>query len=148
VQRAEALGAPVVPLVWYSGILVAGSLTVLRSEAGAYCGGGFLLRDVFQGAALDTGARLAAALEALRALHAAGLAHGDARLPKLVRRAEDCALLWIDPREAGGGGQGAPEGAQQRAAALQAAQRADARALAASVLGLAAGGARCPRQWW
>ena len=130
-QRAVALGAPVVPVV-------AGSLTVLSDEEGAYRGGGFLLRDVCQRAVLDSGARVAAAFEALRALHAAGVAHGDARLPNLVRRAEDGTLLWIDLREARS--KGAPEGVQQSAAALQAAQRADARTLAASMLGLAAGG--------
>ncbi len=67
-----------------------------------------------------------AAFAALRELHVAGFAHGDARLPNLLTRGAEGQqqLLWIDLREAAEG------------ATLDAAQRADAEALAASVLRL------------
>jgi len=122
-QRAAAAGAPVVPVV-------PGSLVFYVDEAGAHRGGGFLLRDVCAHAPLDSSARCAAAFASLRALHAAGFAHGDARLPNAVvlGRGAGAEFLWIDLRAAAAG-------------ALAAAQRADARALAASALGVAQGGA-------
>jgi hypothetical protein len=92
---------------------------------GAHCGGGFLLRGVGARAVLDSAARCAAAFSSLRALHAAGFAHGDARLPNLVCVGPQ--LLWIDLRQAAAG-------------AAEAAQRADARTLAASALGVVQGG--------
>jgi hypothetical protein len=119
--RAAAAGAPVVPAV-------PGSLVFFVDDAGVYCGGGFLLRDVCARAVLGSRARVAAAFDALRALHAAGMAHGDARLPNLVARAQGARaeLLWIDPRAADVG-------------ALASAQRADARTLAVSALDVAHG---------
>ena len=118
-QRAAGAGAPVVPVV-------PDSLVVYVDDRGTHRGGGFLLRDVCARAVLETPSRCAAAFAALRALHAAGFAHGDARLPNLVVRGCGAGfeLLWIDLREAAAG-------------ALAAAQRADARALAASALGVA-----------
>jgi hypothetical protein len=120
-QRAAGAGAPVVPVV-------PDSLVVYVDDRGTHRGGGFLLRDVCARAVLETPSRCAAAFAALRALHAAGFAHGDARLPNLVVRGCGAGfeLLWIDLREAAAG-------------ALAAAQRADARALAASALGVAQG---------
>ena len=132
-QRAAALGAPVVPVV-------EGSLTFMwDGEARAYRGGGFLLRDVCTRAVVHTRKCCAAAFEALRALHAVGISHGDARLPNLLRRRaeEGGALLWIDMREAVDGEQG---GGGRGAGALGAAQRADAGQLAASVMGAESGG--------
>ena len=121
-QQAADAGAPVVPVV-------PNSLVKFVDPAGKHCGGGFLLRDVCARVVLDTAARCTAAFAALRALHAAGFAHGDARLPNLLAaRTPGAELLWIDLREA-------------LAGALSAAQRADARALAASTLGVAQGGA-------
>ena len=117
-QRASLAGAPVVPVV-------AKSLVFLVDAEGAHCGGGFLLRDVGARAVLDSAARCAAAFSSLCALHAAGFAHGDARLPNLVCVGPQ--LLWIDLRQAAAG-------------AAEAAQRADARTLAASALGVAQGG--------
>jgi len=118
--RAAAAGAPVVPAV-------ADSLVIFVDGAsGAHRGGGFLLRDVCTRAAMSSGSRCKTAFASLRALHAAGFAHGDARLPNLVERGNE-EFLWIDMRAAGVG-------------ALAAAQGADARALAASTLGVAQGG--------
>ena len=118
-QRAADAGAPVVPVV-------PDSLVVYVDDRGTHRGGGFLLRDVCARAVLETPSRCAAAFAALRALHAAGFAHGDARLPNLVVRGcvAGAELLWIDLREADEG-------------ELAAAQHADARALAASALGVA-----------
>ena len=117
--RAAAAGAPVVPAV-------ADSLVIFVDGAsGAHRGGGFVLRDVCTRAVMSSGRRCKAAFASLHALHAAGFAHGDARLPNLVERGNE-EFLWIDMRAAGAG-------------ALAAAQRADARALAASTLGVAQG---------
>ena len=127
-QRAANAGAPVVPVV-------PGSLVFFFNAAGEHGGGGFLLRDVCTRAVLDTPARCTAAFAALRALHAAGFAHGDARLPNLLTtRAHGAGaeLRWIDLREAA-------------VVSLASAQRADARALAASVLKVAQGGALSAR---
>jgi hypothetical protein len=119
-RRAADAGAPVVPVV-------PDSLVIFVDGAGEYGGGGFLLRDVCQRAAVDSRARCAAAFDALRALHDAGVAHGDARLPNLLVRCGGAGgadeLRWIDLREAAA------------ADALPIAQRADARALALSVIG-------------
>jgi len=122
-ERAAAAGAPVVPVV-------PGSLVFFVDDAGAHGGGGFLLRDVCASAQLDSLPRYVAAFAALRALHATGFAHGDARRPNLVERGRgaDAELLWIDLRAAAPG-------------ALAVAQRADARTLAASALGLPQGSA-------
>jgi hypothetical protein len=121
--RAAAAGAPVVPVV-------PDSLVFFVDEEGAHGGGGFLLRDVCASTELTSPARCAAAFAALRALHAAGFAHGDARLPNLVARGPgaDAELLWIDLRGAAPG-------------ALAVVQRADARTLATSALGLPQGSA-------
>ena len=119
-QEAEAAGAPVVSAV-------RGTLTFFHDPAagGSYRGGGFLLRHVCARATISSEARCIAAFEALRALHEAGFAHGDARLPNLLvhgrgEGAEEGKLAWIDLRE--------PEGVAREAL------RADARALAGSVL--------------
>ena len=78
-------------------------------------------------AAICSDAHCVAAFAALRKLHEAGFAHGDARLPNLLARQGadgQQQLLWIDLREAAEG------------TTLASAQRADAEALAASVLRL------------
>ena len=77
------------------------------------------------------------AFDALRALHAAGFVHGDARLPNLLWRsgggedaggfANGASLVWVDMRLA-------TDGAAELPSAMQ---RADARTLAASLLGRA-----------
>jgi len=114
-QQAADAGAPVVPVV-------PNSLTNFVDATGEHSGSGFLMRDVCARFVLNTTARCTAAFEALRALHVAGFAHGDARLPNLLAsRTEGAKLLWIDLREAAVDG-------------LKSAQRADARALAASIL--------------
>ena len=124
-QKAAAARAPVVPVV-------ADSLAYFVDDGGAYRGGGFLLRDVCARAALDSSARCTAAFAALGALHAAGFAHGDARLPNLLARkgVDGAGLVWIDLRAAAAD-----------TLALASAQRADGRTLAASVLGTAPGDA-------
>jgi hypothetical protein len=122
-RRAAAAGAPVIGVV-------EGSLTFFEvgDEGGGgntYHGGGFLLQHVCARAPIRKQAHCIAAFAALHELHAAGFAHGDARLPNLLtREAEGQQLLWIDLREAAEG------------ATLDAAQRADAEALAASVMKL------------
>ena len=122
--RAAGAGAPVVPVVADSLVIYVDGVT------GKHRGGGFLLRDVCASAVLDSSARCTAAFASLRALHAAGFAHGDARLPNLVVRGHGAAaeFLWIDLRAAGED-------------AIAVAQRADARVLATSALGVQQGGA-------
>jgi aminoglycoside phosphotransferase len=139
-QRAATAGAPVVPVV-------AGSLTSFFSAAGAHCGGGFLLRDVCTRVVLDTPARCTAVFAALRALHAAGFTHGDARLPNLLAtRAHGAGaeLRWIDLREAAMGSI-AIDLREAAMGSLAPAQRADARSLAASALKVAQGSALSAR---
>ena len=112
---AAAEGAPVVPVVPYS-------LTSVLDDEGVRRGGGFLLRDVCTRAVVDSLAQCKAAFTALRALHSKRFAHGDARLPNLLARGRAAELVWIDLRHSS-------------ADALESAQRADGRTLAASVLG-------------
>ena len=121
--RAARAGAPVVPVV-------DDSLAFFVDDAGDFRGGGFLLRDVCARVDIDSPARCAAAFAALRALHAAGFAHGDARVPNLLTRGSGARaeLVWIDLRAAA-------------VDVLDCAQRADRRELAASVLGAAPGSA-------
>ena len=133
-RRAAALGAPVIDAV-------EGSLTFFEGgdEGGGgviYYGGGFLLQHVCERASIRSDAHCVAAFAALRKLHEAGFAHGDARLPNLLaRQGADGRqqLLWIDLREAAEG------------TTLDAAQRADAEALTASVLKLQLAGAAAGR---
>ena len=125
-QQAADAGAPVVPVV-------PNSFTVFVDANGEQSGGGFLLRDVCVRVVADSAARCTAAFEALRALHAVGIVHGDARLPNLLAsRTDGTKLLWIDLR-------------QVSAEGLAAAQRDDARSLAASTLRIAQGGALSTR---
>jgi len=118
-KNAAQAGAPVVPVV-------DGSLAFFVDDAGELRGGGFLLRDVCTRVDVDSAARCTAAFAALRALHASGFAHGDARVPNLLTRGSGARaeLVWIDLRAAA-------------ADALESAQRADGRTLAASVLNAA-----------
>jgi hypothetical protein len=115
-RAAANAGAPVVPPV-------DSSLRYFRNiDGGALGGGGFLLQHVCLRAKLDSQASCAAAFRALRKLHAAGFAHGDARVPNLVQYKRD--FLWIDMRESA-------------ADSLAEALHNDAQTLAASAL-------RCP----
>jgi hypothetical protein len=115
-RAAANAGAPVVPPV-------DSSLRYFRNiDGGALGGGGFLLQHVCLRAKLDSQASCAAAFRALRKLHAAGFAHGDARVPNLVQHKRD--FLWIDMRESA-------------ADSLAEALHNDAQTLAASAL-------RCP----
>jgi len=125
-QSAAAVGAPVVP------VLPRSLVFFMRNNNEEYCGGGFLLKDVLRRAVLDSLTRCAAAFAALRSLHALGIVHGDARLPNLLSRklgdggASVEELLWIDLRST-------LDNTPERR------QLADARTLAASVLGKPAG---------
>ena len=128
---AREAGAPVAAVV-------PGSLVSFTDAAGRHVGGGFLLSDVLTPApAADSGPRVAAFFSALRALHACGFAHGDARVPNLLAKspADGAAerLVWVDLRAAASG---------PGADALAAAQRADVFELARSVLAAAGRGAR------
>jgi hypothetical protein len=134
-RRAAAAGAPVIDVV-------EDSLTFFEGgdEGGGgdlYYGGGFLLQHVCERAAICSDAHCVAAFAALRKLHEAGFAHGDARLPNLLARPGadgQQQLLWIDLREAAEG------------TTLDAAQRADAEALTASVLKLQLAGEEAAEQ--
>lgn len=118
-SRAAATGAPVADVI-------AGSLTFCISESGQYIGGGFLLADVLAPVTCSRGTCKQIFL-ALSALHRAGFVHGDARTQNLMKR-RDGGLVWIDFRGAfvdlAGGG------------SSDSSMRRDARALAASMLGL------------
>ena len=115
-RAAANAGAPVVPPV-------DSSLRYFRNIDGAALGGGgFLLQHVCLRAKLDSQASCLAAFRALHRLHAAGFAHGDARVPNLVQHKRD--FLWIDMRESA-------------AVSLAEALHDDARTLAESAL-------RCP----
>ena len=112
---AAAADAPVVRVV-------KGSLRAFFDEAsGQPAGGGYLMAEVLAPYLVKTAAQREAAFAALAALHAAGLAHGDARKPNLLARGG--SLVWIDLRAAS-----VPAG--------EAAQRADAATLAASMSSL------------
>ena len=114
-QAAAAAGAPVVPVV-------AGSLHLLTGDDGYEIGGGYLLRNVLEPFAVTSAARCTAAFASLRALHAKGFAHGDARLPNLLATGARSEPVWIDMRAAVQG-------------VLPVAKRAvDAETLAASIL--------------
>ena len=121
---ASAAGAPVVNVI-------PGSLIFLSDAAtGRYAGGGFLLAEVLDRASSNSAPATTRALcdeafEALRALHAAGFVHGDARLPNLLRRRGGGSLVWIDMVVDA-------SCASEPVAALQ---RADAQTLAASLMG-------------
>lgn len=117
-QRAAALGAPVVPIV-------PGSLRLLEP-----LGGGFLLSRC--GTPFDataSRAACAAAFDSLVQLHTRGVLHGDARLPNLLRL--DRAVAWVDLSSTEIARAEYPE-------AFAIGRRADASSLARSVL-LAAG---------
>jgi hypothetical protein len=122
---AAAAGAPVVSVVARS----------LRSAMGAgdrRAGGGYLMRDVLRPVRAITPARCRDAFRALALLHMRGLAHGDARVPNLLLTLSGRgSFVWADP-------------CGTRGATLAAAQAADARQLAASVLGLCEGDAAAP----
>ena len=112
---AAAADAPVVRVV-------EGSLRAFSDEAsGRPAGGGYLMAEVLAPYPVASAAQREAAFAALAALHAAGLAHGDARRPNLLARGS--SLVWIDLRAAS-----VPAG--------EAAQRADAATLAASISSL------------
>ena len=128
---AAAASAPVAAVV-------PDSLLFLYDDAdGRYCGGGFLLAEVLgRVSTRTTWALCDSAFDALRALHAAGFVHGDARLPNLLWRGggvggegaggtSGASLVWVDMRLATGGASELPS----------AMQRADRRTLAASLLG-------------
>ena len=119
--EAAARGAPVVPPV-------AGSRGVFDDGATTTRGGVYLLADVGEPFKSAAAAAPATAFSALAALHAAGVAHGDARVPNLVLVSG--ALRWIDLL----GGAAEREGA----AVHPGLARADAELLAASLLTCAA----------
>jgi hypothetical protein len=149
-RRAAVAGAPVVPAVEGSlQFLIAHDAATDGREECCY-GGGYLICGgaSFTRAAVDSAARCGAAFAALWALHAAGIAHGDARLHNLLMRG--CAgdgsggrtgtdgdatgnatreeLLWADMRDPNA------RTKSRDATPVPAAQNADALALAASVL--------------
>ena len=139
-KRAADAGAPVVAVV-------EGSLTFFYHEGSAsYGGGGFLLRSVCKPAAVTSLTRCKAAFAALQQLHKAGFVHGDARLPNLVLGPARRAAGASEAAGGGGSGAGGSVGSSSEREMLwidlregvlddlPVNQRADARALAASVL--------------
>ena len=124
-KAAAFAGAPVARVV-------ADSLCVVLGINGVRSGGGYLLADVLVPVKSVTPARCRDAFRALAAVHACGLVHGDARVQNLLLSPLGRgAFVWIDFR----GAADAP---------LTAAQAADVRQLAASVLGLDEGVAAAP----
>ena len=120
-RTAAARGAAVVRVV-------ADSLHIVIGDDGSGLGGGYLMDEVLGAPApAPSGVRCAAAFAALASLHAAGVAHGDARLPNLLERGDGASgLVWIDLRALD----------VITAVSLELQQRGDARSLARSVLGL------------
>jgi hypothetical protein len=101
-QAAFSRGAPVARLV-------PGTLQLLYSSGAAgsrvFLGSGYLLAEVLQPLApVASQQRCREVFAALAALHAAGFAHGDARMPNLLARelsdsgGEGQQLVWIDMR--------------------------------------------------
>ena len=129
-EAAVAAGASVVPVL-------ARSLHIVVGDDGRDAGGGFLLRDVLEPFAVTSAARCAAAFASLQALHAAGIVHGDARLPNLLATGPRADAAWIDMRAAAAAGLALPA-AVRRAA--------DAETLAASILQTSVAGLRRPRR--
>ena len=120
---AAAAGAPVVQVV-------EGSLRAFTDdESGQLAGGGYLMAEVLAPCLLKSATQRRAAFAALAALHGKGFAHGDARKPNLLLT-RGGSHLWIDLRAA------------SASAALEAAQRADAATLAASICSIPVEAAR------
>ena len=146
-------GAPVVPPV-------PGSLRTYEQQkgeggedggGGGGGGGGYAMACVCTPVAVDSLLRCREAFAALAALHAHGVAHGDARLANLMQLPENAPsprpqLAWIDVRTAFGGssGSGSSDGSSVLAL-LQQLQREDASVLARSVLRVGADGEAPPR---
>ena len=110
---AAAAGAPVVRVVEDS------LRAFFDDESGQPAGGGYLMAEVLTPCLVKSATQRKAAFATLAALHAAGFTHGDARKPNLLTRGG--SLLWIDLRAA------------SATSTPEAAQRADAATLAASI---------------
>lgn len=134
-RRLALLGAPVVPPMPHS-------LRIYEGGSGGVRGGGYAMAFVCTPvAAVDSQLRCGGVFAALAALHAYGVAHGDARLANLMAlpAAEGVppgGLAWIDLRAAV-----SDRGGEEGLLELPLLQRADALALARSVLGVGAEGA-------
>ena len=134
-RRLASLGAPVVPPL-------PDSLRIYDGGSGGVRGGGYAMACVCTPvAAVDSLLRCEGVFAALAALHAYGVAHGDARLANLmVLPAEEGTppggLAWIDMRTAV-----SDRGGEEGPLELPMLQRADALALARSVIGVGAEGA-------
>lgn len=89
-QLSAQLGAPVVPVV-------DDSLHLLPASSGVP-GAGFLLQDIGEPFQLASLQHCVEAFEALASLHRLRIAHGDPRLPNLVRVIGHAR--WIDMRDA------------------------------------------------
>jgi hypothetical protein len=150
-------GAPVVPPV-------PGSLRTYEQqkgdggEDGGGGGGGYAMACVCTPVAVDSLLRCKEAFAALAALHAHGVAHGDARLANLMQLPENAPsprprLAWIDVRTAFSGGSGSDSDGPSEPLLLQQLQRTDASVLARSVLRVGADGeapsrvAEAVQQW-
>ena len=134
-RRLAHLGAPVVPPL-------PDSLRLYEGGSGGVRGGGYAMACVCTPvAAVDSLLRCRGVFAALAALHAYGVAHGDARLANLMvlpaaEGAPPGGLAWIDMRTAV-----SDRGGEEGLLELPLLQRADALALARSVLGVGAEGA-------
>ena len=132
-RRLARLGAPVVPPL-------PDSLRIYEGGSGGVRGGGYAMACVCTPvAAVDSLLRCGGVFAALAALHAYGVAHGDARLanlmvlPAAAEGAPPGGLAWIDMRAAV-----SDRGGEEGPLELPLLQRADALALARSVLGVGA----------
>ena len=129
------------------------SFRMYKGDSGSVCGGGYAMACVCTPVAVDSLLRCKEAFAALAALHAHGVAHGDARLANLMQLPENAPaprprLAWIDVRTAfsGGSGSGSDDSdCSSEPLLLQQLQRADASVLARSVLRVGADGEAPPR---
>ena len=111
---AVARGAPIVSVV-------PNSLHLFHDVvSGRPAGGGYLMSEVLLPLDVTSYKLCVAAFTSLHALHKLGFAHGDARLPNLLRRVGGVAPVWIDMRVS--------------VSVVDYALRADAKTLALSIL--------------
>ena len=114
---AVARGAPIVSVV-------PNSLHLFHDVvSGRPAGGGYLMSEVLMPLDVTSYKLCVAAFTSLHALHKLGFAHGDARLPNLLRRVGGVAPVWIDMRVS--------------VSVVDYALRADAKTLALSILSTA-----------
>jgi len=129
-SAAAARGAPVVRVV-------PNSLRDVSDAGGRRVGSGYLMAEVLAPVLITSRRRCRDAFAALAALHAADIAHGDARLPNLLARSGGggggAQLVWVDLCVAGTGAAACAADRAQLAASVLRPPAGDAPALPAGV---------------